>query len=175
MIKKYNLVSKYLRAAAIIMCSVFILSRVITSSLAKYTKSDIGTDQGIVATFYVGSNSDKSVISIPLSSETTTCEFSIVNFIGDEITEVAYNYDFTVSTLDNLPINVTVTPKGTSDQLATVTGLFGTNGTMPCDSKSTHTYVVTISLDTTQDDYNDYKYTEEIDILIIDFHCEQIN
>jgi len=167
-----------IRLTAIVLCLVFITSKFISKTLAKYTSSDFGSDSARVATFFVGNNSTASIGEFSLddiyNGESKTIEFAIVNFDADNMTEVAYSYEFTVSTLHNLPLIITIAPKEKqgSGELATVSDLVATNGMMDCNDESTHIYTITITWDK---NYTDYQYTELIDVLTIDYTCTQIN
>ena len=86
-------------------------------------------------------------------------------------------YDFSVSTLGNLPLTITVSQNSESGtgEFATIDPVSKTscvNGTMDCNTKSSHTYTITITWDKNE---LDYKYTQEVDMLIINYTCTQVD
>lgn len=164
-----------IRLIAIFLCLTFITSKYISKTFAKYTSSDFGSDSARVATFFVGATNNTSSIDFSLTDINTTTvkeiTFNVVNFVDEKKTEVAYNYEFEVSTLNNLPLIITLTAP-TESGYAEVDGLLATNGKMDCNGKTTHTYTITIKWDPSK---VDYEYTELIDVLTIDFTCNQID
>ena len=180
MILKHDKKMIIIRLIAIVLCLFFITSKFISKTLAKYTSSDFGSDSARVATFFVGDNGSASIGNFSLeeiyNGATKEIEFVIVNFEGEKITEVAYNYEFTVSTLNNLPLIITIETKQKtgSGEFADIDNITGhaTSGLMDCNSKSTHSYVIKIKWN---EEVIDYEYTELIDILTIDYTCSQID
>ena len=178
---KHNKRLIVLRLIAIVLCLMFITSKYITKTLAKYTSSDFASDSARVATFFIGSDDTKAPISFSINNmkagDTLTYDFAIVNYTGDKLTETAYTYNFSVSTLGNLPLTITVSQnsKSGTGEFATidpVSKTSGVNGTMDCNTKSSHTYTITITWDKNE---LDYKYTQEVDMLIINYTCTQVD
>lgn len=171
--KRLSKISLILRISIVILCSLFIFTRKIDSSLAKYTSKVSATDSARVATIYVGANLSQPTIEIPLSNEPITYELIIQNYDESKHSEVTYEYGFTVSTLGNLPIDITIEQKTNNGKgtLATINNLEATEGIMLCDGDIQHKYTITIKW---TDDVLDYEDTLEIDILKISYYCEQI-
>ena len=160
----------------VVLCSLFILTKKIDSSLAKYRTEVSGNDTSRVATIYVGADLSEEYINLHLSSEPLTYNLVIQNYDGSKQSEVSYNYSFSISTLGNLPILITITPKtnngfGTLAQAKIDDNLSYTNGIIPCDYDIKHEYIVTINF---IDDVLEYEDTFEIDVLKITYHCEQL-
>ena len=79
---KHNKRLIVLRLIAIVLCLMFITSKYITKTLAKYTSSDFASDSARVATFFIGSNDTKVPISFSINNMkegyTLTYDFTIV-------------------------------------------------------------------------------------------------
>lgn len=173
--KKKNLFFMF----SLILFALVLFSSMITSGiLARYTGNNGNNDEAKVAKFYVDGTNSEEILTLDLTNSSSVVFIvEIVNFNGDTICETAVNYGFTISTLDNLPLKISIseqTKKG-SGNLGIVSGTSCTNGYMGVNSKETHSYTITVSWDTSIDDWNDYENSKKVDIVIINFNATQID
>ena len=166
--------SAVFRLLVLLLCLVFITAKGVGELYARYSSSDNSSDEARVAKYYVGTTFKPVNIEVPLSYEPVKYEFSVVNYDNTTQTEVAYNYGFTVSTFENLPLDITIEKKSVdvSGTMATISGLTASDGVILCDSKIEHVYIITIKW---KDQIIDYDTSKEIDVLQINCHCEQIS
>lgn len=159
---------------AVLLLLVLFTTKIVNSLFARYSSSDDSLDDGRVATYYVGSSLNTFNIEMPYTTSELVYEFNIVNFNGDKITETAYNYSFSVDTYNTLPLDISIEYKNSLDidDYATISGLTANNGTMLCDTKTTHEYIIKIKWN---ESVIDYETTKEVDSLLINVHCEQIS
>lgn len=164
---------------SIVLFTLFLFSSIVTSGiLAKYTGVSSNDDDARVAKFYVDETNSEEVLTLTLSnSSSVNFTVEVVNFKDSTVCETAFNYGFTVRTLDNLPLKITISDpaKTGAGTLASISGITCTNGEMLPNGKDTHTYVITVSWDTTVDGWNDYENSKKVDLVIIDFIATQID
>lgn len=163
----------------ILLFTLFLFSSMVTAGiLAKYSRNNSNDDIAQVAKFYVDETISEQSMTLSLSSSSiVSFDIQIVNYTESIICETAFNYSFTISTLDNLPLKIIVSEKslmGTGN-FGTISNLSCTNGYMGVNSKEMHTYTVSISWDTSIAGWNDYENSKKVDLVIINFNAIQID
>ncbi len=92
-----------------------VTSLVLSVTLARYASIVDGTGVATVAAMAGEASLVGDPIEMPLEGllpggAAKTLEFQVVNYSGDVISEVALDYQITVETTGNLPLNFTLTP-----------------------------------------------------------------
>ena len=164
---------------SIVLFTLFLFSSMVTSGiLAKYTDITSNDDDAKVAKFYVDEINSEEALTLNLNSGSSV-EFTVqvVNYKNSSVCETAFNYGFTVRTLDNLPLKITISnpSKIGEGTLASISGMTCTNGMMLPSVKDTHTYTITVSWDTSVDGWNDYENSKKVDLVIVNFIATQID
>ncbi len=159
-------------------------SLILSVTLARYTTTASGAGTATVAAMAGGSSLVGEPIRMLLDDmypggEAKALKFQVVNYSGEAISEVAIDYEITVTTTGNLPLRFTLSSDPLEDTVpggAILTGgraqtLAG--GSFPLTEgkrEQTHTYMLIAEWPAEE---NDAGYADEIDLVTITVESRQ--
>lgn len=163
--------------AVMLLTLVLITSLLVSSIYAKYVGKEQSENSSKVATFNCNMTSDSTTISLSINQDPVTFDVEIVNYEGDNISEVLCEYGFEVVTLGNLPLKIEIQEKNFDGNgtMASINNLIVSGGVMSYDQKTKHVFTVSVQWDKSIANYNDAKYSEEIDLLKVVFTGTQVD
>jgi len=176
---------KYSRLWVYLLYLGLVTSLILSVTLARYVSTAGGTGTATVAAM-AGSASLTETLEMPLEGllpgGTKTLTFQVVNYSGDQISEVALLYDITVRSTGNLPLTFALTagtlPEGAAEGESAVRIGEGdildrklTGGAFPLtERKRAHSYTLTVTWPEGEDDAG---YADEIDLVTITIEGRQ--
>jgi len=177
-----------------------VTSLILSVTLARYASGASGTGTATVAAV-AGDMSilQPETIEMPLEGltpggEARSLTFKVVNYGAGKISEVALDYDVTVTTTNNLPLAFTLTaqpPEGAHGAGKTVDGagaVLGettarpdgkreqtlTGGAFPlAETGQTHTYTLTVTWPDEESGKTKAEYADEIDLVTVAVEARQ--
>lgn len=171
-----------------------VTSLILSATLAKYASGVAGTGTATVAAVAGGAGViQPDPIEMPLEGLAPGAEvalkFQVVNYSGDTVSEVALDYDITVKTTGNLPLQFTLASEAGENGVkisdggqekvpngdAILTGQTLTGGAFPLAEdasaqKQAHTYTLKVAW---PDGESNAGYADEIDLLTIAIAARQ--
>ncbi len=164
-----------------------VTSLILSMTLARYASTAAGAGTATVAAMAGGGELVGEPISMLLDnlspSEARTLKFQVVNFSGGTVSEVALDYEITVSSTRNLPLRFTLTAEAPEGELEnTISGgdiltdeatqsQVLTGGSFPLEGRmQAHTYTLTV---TWPAEVNGAEYAHEIDLVTITVEARQ--
>lgn len=165
--------------------AVIVAALVSTTTLSRYITTVSGSGTATIATVdmkghYTGQDVENIDVSGMTPGTTKTTTFTVVNFNGANISQVALSYTIEINTTGNLPLTYTLQctntgGSGTGIYITPATvltpGSPSTVGTLPHSTQTTHTYTLTVTWPSGE---NDPKYADEVDAVELIVRSEQI-
>lgn len=164
-----------------------VTSLILSMTLARYASTAAGAGTATVAAMAGGGQPVGEPISMLLDNMSPGCEdknlkFQVVNYSGGTVSEVAMDYEITVSTTGNLPLRFTLrveAPEGEAENTipggeiltggATTQTLSG--GFFPLEGRmQEHTYTLTATWPAEE---SSAEYADEIDLVTITVEARQ--
>lgn len=156
-----------------------VTSLILSVTLARYASGMSGTGTATVAAMAGDASStlQMSLDRMTPGGEGKELKFQVVNFTDNAVSEVALDYQITVTTTGNLPLTFHLTADTAEHTVSGGTVLSGvksqtlTGGAFPLTGeKQAHTYTLTASWPPSA---NDGGYSQEIDLVTVRVEAKQ--